>query len=67
MGKIYMVITNQKIYKGQQTHTSAQTIIVFITLIQKKKPLVTQKMQRLKVMLHKLRQQCKATRELKEF
>jgi len=58
MGKTCTVTINQKPYKqGQQTHTSILTIIVFTTLTQKKKSLVTQKMQRLKIMPYRPKRQ----------
>jgi len=66
MGKIYMGMMNPRIHKGQQTHTSKQTIIVYTTLIQKKKPLVTQRTLGSEVMLCKQRKWCKATKRLKQ-
>ena len=68
MGKACTVMMNQETHKKrQQTHTSVQTIIVFIILIQEKNPLVTQKTQKLKVMLYRLKRQQKAIKGLKEF
>jgi len=46
MEKICTGIMNLKIQKGQQTYTSAQVIIAFTIMIQKKKPSATQKMHR---------------------
>ena len=56
MEKIYMGIINLKI---KEIHTSTQTIIVFITLIQKKRPSVIQRTHGLEIMLYKLSQQHK--------
>ena len=47
MGKICMGTTNPRTNKRQQTHTSTQVMIVCMTLIQKKKPSVTQRIHRL--------------------
>ena len=43
MGKICTGTMNLKIHKEQQTHTLTQTTIVYMTLIQKKRPSATQK------------------------
>jgi len=64
MAKICMGMIN---LKTKEIHILTQTTIVFTTLIQKKRPSVTQKTQGLKVMLYRLSWWCKATRELREF
>ena len=46
MEKICTETTNPRTNKRQQTHTSTQVIIVYTTLIQKKKPSVTQRTHR---------------------
>ena len=61
MGKIYTKMINPRIYKGQQTYTSTQTIIVYMTLIQKKKPSVTQKIHRSGTLQKKPEEQQKVT------
>jgi len=67
MGKIYTETTNPRIHKGQQTHTLIQTMIVYIIIIQKKKPSATQRTHRSNTLQKRPEEQQKATQELRVF
>ena len=63
MAKIYIETTN---LKTKRICTSTQTTIVYTTLIQKKRPSVTQRTPGLEIILHKQRKRCKATKKLRQ-